>query len=702
MAVTVTLIGKNKLSGPFGKGARSIGRMGKAIGGLGLKFAKFGAIAGVAIAGIGIKLAADLEEGLREVGTLMGGLTDNQMKNMTKELESLAASSGKAIDTLVKAKYDIVSAGFSSAADSANLLTQATQLSIAGVADVAAAGDLLTTVMNSYNLAAEDAALISDRLFKTVEVGKTTIDRMAGSLGRVTGIAGTLGIDMNELLAAFATLTTSMGSSERATTALSGTINAMLTPTAELEKIVEDLGFASSFALIQAEGFAESLRLVKQQADESGTPLTDVFSNLEALQGILPLTGVSAEKFAENIEKIGDSAGSTARAVEEMEKSFSQDMRKLRQNVNNILRAIGRGLITIIQPGVKEANELLSSLGDIGWDAIALSMSENWGQIAESLIEILSKALEILSVKLKVWGIVARATLKAALDPTISKEAGQEFSAAWKKWGTDEINKLFEEMKEIGVSSFKLIVVEAERTALDTAAALKAIEDAARDMGGVFEITREQWEKLVEGMLTSSGTVDDALEGTINVANLLGQVLGDVFDPNTSGGNAFKKFVVGIISAIEGVIVAAAAMNQALTFAWIPIIGAAGVVAALVALEAAKAGVRAIKFQQGGVVPLQFGTISSGTDTIPALLSPGEIVSTQQASNLFGPQITRMNQIAEGLGGAQGGGGDTFIINAVDAQSFENMLKRNGLALGRGIRQATRDRNLTMTDLPSG
>ena len=73
MAVTVTIIGKNKLSGPFGKGARSIAGMGKAIGGLGLKFAKFGAIAGVAIAGIGIKLAADLGDGLREVGTLMGG-----------------------------------------------------------------------------------------------------------------------------------------------------------------------------------------------------------------------------------------------------------------------------------------------------------------------------------------------------------------------------------------------------------------------------------------------------------------------------------------------------------------------------------------------------------------------------------------------------------------------------------------------------
>ncbi len=688
MAVTVTLIGKNKLSGPFGKGTRAIVGMGQSIGRLGLKFAKFGAIAGVAIAGISIKLAADLEEGLREVGTLMGGLTDNQMKNMTKELESLAASSGKAIDTLVKAKYDIVSAGFSSAADSANLLTQATQLAIAGVADVAAAGDLLTTVMNSYNLAAEDAALISDRLFKTVEVGKTTIDRMAGSLGRVTGIAGTLGIDMNELLAAFATLTTSMGSSERATTALSGTINAMLTPTAELEKIVEDLGFASSFALIQAEGFAESLRLVKQQADEAGTPLTDVFSNIEALQGILPLTGVSAEKFAENIEKIENSSGSTARAVSEMEKSFSQDMRKLRQNVNNILREIGRNLIEIIQPKIIEANKILSELGAIGWDVVGQVILENWGLILDSLLQItkivgpqIGRALQT-GIEAGLKGIII-AMRNVLLKP---------LAALYGLW-TDENENALQSFQEMGDTVGEIITT--------LLAAIKKLAEegvpALKEVGDTVETVAAQSQAASDKVTTAT---QDLGSKQVEAFSNVGSAITDLASINKSASKENFKIWKRAAQAQASVDTFAGATAAFKSLAGIPVVGPAlGTAAAAAAIAAGLARVALIegtKFQFGGRVP------SRGIDTVPALLAPGEIVSTQQAANLFGSQIAQMNQMAEGLGGAQGGGGDMFIINAVDAQSFENMLKRHGLALGRGIRQATRDRNLTMTDLPSG
>ncbi len=702
MSVTVTLIGKDKLSGPFGKGTRGVVGMGKAIGGLGLKFAKFGAIAGIAIGGIGIKLAADLGEGLREVGTLMGGLTDNQMKAMTKELESLAASSGQAIDKLVKAKYDIISAGFVDAAESAEILRAATDLAIGGVADVALTADLLTTTINAYGDAALSAAETSNKLFTIVRLGKTTISELGGSMGRLLSIAGQIGIDIDEVGAALATLTASGQGTREAVTAVRGAMVQMIKPTEELESILVKMGVASFDALLATEGFEGALKKIKEQADKSGRKMTDLFSSIEAMQAVLPLTGTAAGDFATKLEEMKDGTEDLSTAVAVMTESFKQDMRKLRQNVNNILRAIGRGLITIIQPGVQKANELLASLGDIGWDAIALSVGENWDQIARSLIEIMSKALEIIGVKLALWARITKGKLQTAFDPTISKETAEKYFAAWERVATDKIDALFKEMKESGIETFNLVVASAERAAIDTAAALEAIEDAAADMGAAFEITREEWEKLVEKMLVDSKPVNDALEGTIDATNLLKRTFEDVFDTSTMGGDVFKKFIVGIISAIEGVIISAAALNAALTFAWIPITGAVGVASALVALEAAKAGVRSIKFQTGGVVPLQVSGISLGTDTVPALLSPGEIISTQKAANLFGPEITRMNQIAEGLGGSQGGGGDTFIIQALDSASFEQALKRHGLALGRGIRQATRDRNLTMTDLPNG
>lgn len=350
--------------------------------------AKVTAVAAAAIAGISIKMAADMEKGIREIGTLMGGLTNNEMRAMGQELEVIASRTGQAMDLLTKARYDIVSAGFSSAAESAELLRVSADLATAGVTDIVKAGDLLTTTMNAYGLAAKDAEMISDKLFTTVRLGKTTVEEMAGSLGRVLGVAGTLGIDLDELLAAFATLTTTMGSSERATTATMGAMSALLTPTKDLKRIIKALGHESALAMIKERGFADSIRSVAEKAKEMGITITDAISSMEGLQGILPLTGTAAGTFAENIEGVRDSLGEMSGAAEQMQKDFTLQMNRLKQNVANIMRALGRSLIEIIKPRIEEANEILQQLGEIGWDVVAATVIDNWRLVLNATVEI--------------------------------------------------------------------------------------------------------------------------------------------------------------------------------------------------------------------------------------------------------------------------------------------------------------------------
>ena len=88
---------------------------------------------------------------------------------------------------------------------------------------------------------------------------------------------------------------------------------------------------------------------------------------------------------------------------------------------------------------------------------------------------------------------------------------------------------------------------------------------------------------------------------TINFASAMSQALGQAFDPDVGAKEAVKGFIIQALSMIQQMILASAALNKALTFAWIPVAGAAGVMAALVALEAAKAGVRSIKFAEFGM-----------------------------------------------------------------------------------------------------
>ena len=131
----------------------------------------------------GTQAWTEFEAGMAEVRTLM--LDKQPMAEMRKELELLSSQTGQTLDKLTKAKYDAVSAGFTSAADSAMLLNTASKLAVGGVTDVSTSMDLLTSALNAYGLEASDSMQVSDQLFTAVRIGKTTISELAASLGTV-------------------------------------------------------------------------------------------------------------------------------------------------------------------------------------------------------------------------------------------------------------------------------------------------------------------------------------------------------------------------------------------------------------------------------------------------------------------------------------------------------------------------------------
>ena len=92
-----------------------------------------------------------------------------------------------------------------------------------------------------------------------------------------------------------------------------------------------------------------------------------------------------------------------------------------------------------------------------------------------------------------------------------------------------------------------------------------------------------------------------AIAEQINLSNALASSLQTAFDPDLGAGEAFKGFILQLMSALQGVILSSKAVSEALTFTFVPGIGIGAAVAALAALEAAKAGVRSIKFAQYGM-----------------------------------------------------------------------------------------------------
>lgn len=321
---------------------RSFGSLGKQIAGafsVGAVVAFVGALSDAA------DEASRVDKGVREIGTLMGGLTDGEMKRMKGELSALAVESGQAIDTLTKARYDIVSAGFGDAASSAMLLEQSSKLAAAGVAEVSVTADLLTTALNAYGASADAAASYSDKMFTIVRLGKTTMTELGSSMGQVLATAGPMEVAFDEVGAAMATLTTQGQSTAMAATAINSAMVELSKPSKELREALAAIGVESDNLIKTGGGLTGALDLVKRASAETNTDVGKLLSSQEALRAIFPLVSSGAQTYADDLDKLAQSTGAADEAYRQMTESSEVLKRQAGEAFEAAKRAVGDAII---------------------------------------------------------------------------------------------------------------------------------------------------------------------------------------------------------------------------------------------------------------------------------------------------------------------------------------------------------------------
>ena len=754
MALIVKMLGANALSPEFRRAAKDMGGLDKKVALAGKAFLAFGAVAAAAIVGVGLKLSIDLEKGLREVGTLMGGLSKGEMKDMSDELRAISVQSGAALDKLVKAKYDIVSAGFADAAASAELLRASAQLAVGGVTEISTAADLLTTTINAYNLSSRDAVDVNDKLFTIVRLGKTTIDELGGSFGRVVAIAGQVDVSLEEVGAAVATLTAQGLDTARAITSLQGAIVQIIKPTEIMKGIINNLGFATGEALLKSEGFAGSLNLIQKESERVGRPLSEVFGSIEALQAVLPLTGTAAGSFADNLAQMGDSAGAAAEAVAEMEKSTSFQLGRLKQAFLGIATIIGDKLNPVIKKAADiilaviapEVPKRFEEAETAAW-FMALSIGE-LATRAEKLIDRsteLTKKIENFS-KAQKQGAVITELGKRELAKFNDELAENELKIRATGRRMAQLNAL--SRKYAGIL-FTQVGPSLEQLAFQTSVQIRLATDLeevnrkmiltqiqrAQESISIAQQASSQIVKLASSMATmKSQKIQSGLDKDIAAEKkAFEEKKADIISHNTIQGElteeGLEKFreleeahliKINILrddarrkaeqskKALKGPLIAETIANTAAGAikAFVDPGGVAGAVLAGVIVAAGLAAVATIasqSFQHGGISTrpqyLQGGGFGRGTDSLPAILTPGEIVSTASASSLFGAQITAFNQEASGGGGAGSPGtGLSLHIRTMDARSFRDSLKLNRLGLAKELRATFAARGLDINE----
>jgi TP901 family phage tail tape measure protein len=269
----------------------------------------------------------------------------NQALKLTGELGNQVTST-----EILTAQYEILSSGFTDAADASEIARVSVLGAKAGFTDVATVADATTSVLNAYGLAASDAANVVDQLAVVQDKGKTTIGQYAGVLGKVAPIAASAGVRLKELNAAVASVTINGVKTEAAVSGIRQAIVNLIRPTDSAREALRDIGITNAASTLKTEGLVGVLNRLKDAGFKSSDQLSQIFTDVDGLTAVVPLLNDDLEGFNKNLLALDDASGKTQKGFDDVAASAEGKIATAVNKVNEALVDLGRGVVTSFEP----------------------------------------------------------------------------------------------------------------------------------------------------------------------------------------------------------------------------------------------------------------------------------------------------------------------------------------------------------------
>ena len=308
---------------------------------------------GVALGGLQLALLAkqarDFNSAIAEVSTLLppGVKASEELVDATRQL---SINYAQAPVEQARALYQVISAGASDAASAIGILETANRLAVGGVTDVATAADGLTSLLNAYGLTAREAEGVSDSLFTAMRAGKTTIDELSRTLGRVAPLASSTNVSIDEMTAAVAALTKGGISTKESVTGLRAILAAVAKPTQEAVDESRRLGIQFNVTALEAQGLRGFLETIVTATDGSTDSMAQLFGGVEALVPVLALAGKAGEDFEAILDDMENKAGATGEAFRKVAESDADRYAVAMAQIKDLTLQLGEVILSAVVP----------------------------------------------------------------------------------------------------------------------------------------------------------------------------------------------------------------------------------------------------------------------------------------------------------------------------------------------------------------
>lgn len=389
------------------------------------------------------------ETSMAKASTLFGDVAVDT-ENLNGKILSLSGSSGKAASELNETLYQALSAGVPVTEDmgqALNAVEAASKLATSGFTTSASAIDVMTTAANAYSDAGYEMSEISDILLMTQNKGKTTVDELASSLGRVLPVASAYCVSLEDVGAAEATMTANGIATAESTTYLKGMLNELGDSGSGVSKILQEkTGMA--FAQLMEAGYSlgDVMQILQDSVNGDATAFANLWSSQEAGVGSLSIANTGAQAYNETLKEMQNSAGTTEDAYSKMSDTLEFKGNQMKETAKNLAISVYNDLEESLKNaadvGTSALEGLQAALGSPAFKESAEAVADGIGEVAEAagdiastVLPMLGKVLVNVGSNLKTYAALALAAVAATKAFSVAKTASTIISkmvSAWK------------------------------------------------------------------------------------------------------------------------------------------------------------------------------------------------------------------------------------------------------------------------------
>ena len=318
-----------------------------------------------------VNAAAEYQTQLANISTLLTG-TEAEVAARTAEIGDqilkVSDKTGVATDNLTDGMYQVISA-FGDSADAASILETAAKSAAAGNATTADSINLLSAVTKGYgDTSAAAVQKAADLSFATVRLGQTSFPELAASMGKVIPLAGTLGLEQEQLFGAMATLTGVTGSTAEVVTQLKATMQGFLSPSKNMQAALASMGYESGQALLESKGLQGALDALKDSVHGDELAFAGLFSSVEAQTAVLAMAGTQSENLASKTAEMYEAAGAADTAFQRQTNTLKYTVQTVKNLGKNFLTQIGSNILPYVndlaEAALPKVQNALEATGD--------------------------------------------------------------------------------------------------------------------------------------------------------------------------------------------------------------------------------------------------------------------------------------------------------------------------------------------------